>query len=76
MGCPNASERIFCCVASPLDKTPVIVPSCMTAILSLMPSISGNSDEIMMMALPLKMLARWSFNLKYIVHISEFFFNI
>jgi hypothetical protein len=31
---------------------------------------------LMMMALPLKMLARWLFNLKYIVHISEFFFNI
>ena len=29
-----------------------------------------------MMSLPLKMLARWLFNLKYIVHISEFFFNI
>jgi hypothetical protein len=29
-----------------------------------------------MMALPLKMLARWLFNLKYIVHISEYFFNI
>jgi hypothetical protein len=31
---------------------------------------------LMMMSLPLKMLARWLFNLKYIVHISEFFFNI
>jgi hypothetical protein len=29
-----------------------------------------------MAALPLKMLLRWSFNLKYIVHIDEFFFNI
>ena len=29
-----------------------------------------------MMSLPLKMLARWLFNLKYIVHIQEIFFNI
>jgi hypothetical protein len=31
---------------------------------------------IMMMALPVKMLLRWLFNLKYIVAIPEFFFNI
>jgi len=31
---------------------------------------------LMMMSLPLKMLARWLFNLKYIVAIPEFFFNI
>jgi hypothetical protein len=31
---------------------------------------------LMMMSLPLKMLARWLFNLKYIVGIPEFFFNI
>ncbi len=31
---------------------------------------------LMMMALPAKMLLRWLFNLKYIVHISEYFFNI
>jgi len=31
---------------------------------------------LMMMALPMKMLARWLFNLKYIVAIPEFFFNI
>ncbi len=31
---------------------------------------------LVMMALPIKMLLRWIFNLKYIVHISEFFFNI
>jgi hypothetical protein len=29
-----------------------------------------------MAALPIKMVLRWSFNLKYIVHIDEFFFNI
>src|SRR6266853_2649450 len=29
-----------------------------------------------MMSLPIKMLLRWSFNLKYIVGIPEFFFNI
>jgi hypothetical protein len=31
---------------------------------------------IMMAALPIKMLLRWIFNLKYIVAIPEFFFNI
>src|SRR5579864_212156 len=31
---------------------------------------------LMMMALPIKMLARWIFNLKYIVAIPEIFFNI
>jgi hypothetical protein len=31
---------------------------------------------LMMMALPIKMLLRWIFNLKYIVAIPEFFFNI
>lgn len=31
---------------------------------------------LMMLALPLKMLTRWLFNLKYIVAIPEFFFNI
>ncbi len=31
---------------------------------------------LMMAALPLKMLLRWVFNLKYIVHVGEYFFNI
>jgi hypothetical protein len=31
---------------------------------------------LMMMSLPIKMLCRWIFNLKYIVAIPEFFFNI
>jgi hypothetical protein len=31
---------------------------------------------LMMLSLPLKMLARWLFNLKYIVSIGEYFFNI
>ena len=31
---------------------------------------------LMMMSLPMKMLARWLFNLKYVVNIGEFFFNI
>ena len=31
---------------------------------------------VTMMALPIKMLLRWVFNLKYIVAIPEFFFNI
>ena len=29
-----------------------------------------------MMSLPIKMVLRWLFNLKYIVHIQEIFFNI
>ena len=31
---------------------------------------------LMMMSLPIKMLLRWIINLKYIVGIPEFFFNI
>ena len=31
---------------------------------------------LMMLSLPLKMLARWIFNLKYVVAIPEIFFNI
>ena len=31
---------------------------------------------LIMMALPIKMVARWLINLKYIVAIPEFFFNI
>ncbi len=31
---------------------------------------------LMMLSLPIKMLARWTFNLKYIVAIGEYFFNI
>ena len=31
---------------------------------------------VSMMSLPLKMLSRWLFNLKYIVNIGEYFFNI
>ena len=31
---------------------------------------------LMMMSLPIKMLLRWIFNLKYIVAIPEIFFNI
>src|SRR5213593_4642262 len=31
---------------------------------------------LMMLSLPIKMLARWIFNLKYIVAIGEYFFNI
>jgi hypothetical protein len=31
---------------------------------------------LMMMSLPIKMLARWIFNLKYVVAIPEIFFNI
>ncbi len=30
----------------------------------------------MMFALPIKMYLRWAFNLKYIVAIPEYFFNI
>ncbi|HTL70541.1 MAG TPA: hypothetical protein VL404_04530, partial [Candidatus Eisenbacteria bacterium] len=31
---------------------------------------------LMMLALPIKMYLRWAFNLKYLVAIPEFFFNI
>ena len=31
---------------------------------------------LMMLSLPVKMLTRWLFNLKYVVAIPEFFFNI
>ncbi len=31
---------------------------------------------LIMMALPIKMVLRWLFNLKYILHIQEIFFNI
>jgi hypothetical protein len=31
---------------------------------------------LVMMALPIKMILRWLFNLKYIVHIGELFFNV
>ena len=31
---------------------------------------------LMMMSLPMKMLARWIFNLKYVMYIPEYFFNI
>ena len=31
---------------------------------------------LVMMLMPIKMFCRWLFNLKYFVHIQEFFFNI
>jgi hypothetical protein len=31
---------------------------------------------LVMLALPIKMYCRWMFNLKYFVHIQEFFFNV
>ena len=31
---------------------------------------------LMMLSLPVKMLTRWIFNLKYVVSIPEYFFNI
>jgi hypothetical protein len=36
----------------------------------------GISLFLVMMLMPIKMYLRWLFNLKYIVHIQEFFFNI
>ena len=36
----------------------------------------GSFLFLVMMALPIKMVLRWLFNLKYIVHIQEIFFNI
>lgn len=36
----------------------------------------GISLFLIMLALPIKMVCRWLFNLKYFVHIQEFFFNV
>ena len=36
----------------------------------------GISLFLIMLALPIKMICRWAFNLKYFVHIQEFFFNV
>lgn len=36
----------------------------------------GVSLLLVMMLMPIKMYLRWLFNLKYIVHLQEFFFNI
>ncbi len=36
----------------------------------------GISLVLVMMLLPIKMYCRWLFNLKYFVHIQEFFFNV
>ena len=36
----------------------------------------GISLFLVMMLLPIKMFCRWLFNLKYFVHIQEFFFNV
>ena len=36
----------------------------------------GMSLFLIMMLMPIKMILRWLFNLKYIVHIQEFIFNI
>jgi hypothetical protein len=36
----------------------------------------GISLFLVMLMLPIKMYCRWAFNLKYFVHIQEFFFNI
>ncbi len=36
----------------------------------------GSFLFLIMMALPIKMVLRWLFNLKYIVHIQEIFFNV
>ncbi len=37
---------------------------------------TGITLFLIMLALPIKMFCRWVFNLKYFVHIQEFFFNI
>jgi hypothetical protein len=36
----------------------------------------GSYLFLFMMSLPIKMVLRWLFNLKYLVHIQEIFFNI
>ena len=50
--CPSASSRIASCVASARSSMPATVPPCITAIRSLMPRISGSSDEIIRIARP------------------------
>jgi hypothetical protein len=37
---------------------------------------TGITLFLIMLALPIKMFCRWVFNLKYFVHIQEYFFNI
>ena len=37
---------------------------------------TGIALFLMMLLLPIKMYCRWLFNMKYFVHIQEFFFNI
>ena len=37
---------------------------------------TGMTLFLFMMLLPIKMYLRWTLNLKYFVHIQEFFFNI
>jgi hypothetical protein len=37
---------------------------------------TGITLFLVMMMLPIKMYCRWAFNLKYFVHIQEFFFNV
>ena len=48
----SAIARIVSAVASARERTPAIVPRRITAIRSLMPRISGNSDEIIRIASP------------------------
>ena len=50
--CPSASSRIASWVASARSSVPATVPPCITAIRSLMPRISGSSDEIIRIAMP------------------------
>ena len=49
---PVAARMMLSCVASLRSNSPPTLPSCMTSTRSLMPRISGSSEEIMMMALP------------------------
>ena len=60
--CPSASSRIASWVAAGRSSTPTIAPPCITAIRSLMPRISGSSDEIIRMARPRpasSLMRRW-----------------
>src|SRR5439155_3958577 len=52
LGWPSASARIFSCVASARFSVPITVPPRRTVMRSLMPRISGSSDEIIRMAIP------------------------
>ena len=59
---PTPARGSLSWVASARSRIPTIVPPCITAIRSLMPRISGSSDEIIRMASPRpasSLMSRW-----------------